>query len=319
MYGGTATLSQRQKQGVKQGYVERILSEHLRALLSSLGAQIRAPFASFLTYAVIAIALALPSGFLVMLSNVQTATATWDQGAQISLFLKTSLDPSQVAPLIAQLRDDGRIANVRYISPEQGLKQFEADSGFVDLQKELHQNPLPGVLEIQPAFNMRSPLALQQIFASLKELPEVDNATLDLQWIKRLFSIMSLLERAIYAIAALLGLGVILIVGNTIRLMIENRREEILVLKLVGATHAFIRRPFIYTGLIVGFLGGLFAIMIVGGLLSLLYNPVARLALLYHSHFILQGLGFSGALLLLVTASGLACLGAWLAMARHLK
>ena len=147
---------------------------------------------------------------------------------------------------------------------------------------------------------------------------EVAEALLDMEWLQRLNSLMHLSRRLVQIVGGLLVLGVLLILGNTIRLAIENRREEIVVVKLVGGSNAFVRRPFLYTGLWYGVGGGVLAGLLVSLALWFLQQPVADLAKLYGSDFRLRGLGIMGGLNLVVLGGLLGLAGAWLAVTRHL-
>lgn len=296
----------------------RWFEAHLAACISSLGRQLHTPFSSLLTYAVVAIALALPTGFLLLLTNAQAVTHGWDSHAQISLFLKSNVKQTQINTLVKRVQDHAAVAGVRYISPTAGLKQFEGQAGFASLLAELPHNPLPPVLEVQAARQLTKPGAVQQLFQQLKALPEVATGSLDMQWVKRLYAIIQLAERIVYGLASLLALGVMLIIGNTIRLTMQNNAEEIKLSQLLGATRGFVRRPLLYAGLWSGLFGGLLAILLVSGLFSLLYDPVARLATLYQSPFLLHSLSFSDMIRVLVVAMGLGLFGSWLAVTRHL-
>jgi cell division transport system permease protein len=209
------------------------------------------------------------------------------------------------------------IAEVQYISADQALSEFKQLSGFGEAAAVLDKNPLPAVLVVRP--NDASPEAAAALQHQLAANPAVDQVRLDLQWLKRLSAILDIVRRVTDILAALLGLAVILVVGNTIRLEIGGRRTEIEVSKLLGATDAFIRRPFLYHGAWYGFAGGLIACLLVVAAVTLVEEPVSRLAGLYGSAFALQGLGFMGALGLLAGGGLLGWTGSWLAVARHLR
>ena len=154
---------------------------------------------------------------------------------------------------------------------------------------------------------------------SLSALPGVELAQLDVQWVKRLHAILQIIRRSVTALAALLSLAVLLVVGNTIRLDILNRRAEIEVTKLIGATDGFIRRPFLYGGIWYGLLGGILALALSGAALLLLREPVAQLSSLYASAFRLRMFDWRLAALVLGGGATLGWLGSWLAVGRHLK
>lgn len=299
--------------------MDSLFARHGQAFFSSLGRLWRQPLANLMTIAVIGIALALPATLYILLQNVQSLSHGWTDNAQITLFLKQDVTPSQVQVLQQQLNLQNDISKVTYISPEQGLKQFEHESGFGHVLQQLHTNPLPEVLIVQPGGALTTPLAIHELVNRLQSLPQVGVAQLDMGWIKRLFGIIDLAEHGVWALGALLAVAVILIVGNTIRLSIQNRRDEIEVTKLVGATNAFVRRPFLYTGILYGFFGALIAYILVSLLLTWLSAPVAKLAGLYESSFALSGFNLLSSEVLFIIGMGLGLLGAWIAVTRQLR
>lgn len=292
---------------------------HLRALVFSLGKLYRAPFSSLLTLLVIAIALTLPSILYLILVNLQQVTPQWDRTAQISVFLASSVADDDVPALATRLAQRADVATTEGITRDQALEEFRTHSGFGDAVDALGENPLPAVILVTPALDTQTPANLEALVASLNELAEVDSASLDMQWVQRLYAIMDTLERTTLILALLLGLGVILVVGNTIRLDVQNRREEIEVAKLVGATDAFIRRPFLYGGLWLGLGGALIALLIVATTRILLTYPVQDLAALYGGQYGIRGLTPTDSLTLLATGSLLGLAGSWITVGRHLK
>ncbi|HEY9052793.1 MAG TPA: permease-like cell division protein FtsX [Gammaproteobacteria bacterium] len=292
---------------------------HVRTLIASLGFLTRNALSSLMTVAVIAIALALPSGMYVLLNNLSNVSVGWDNSAQISLFLKNSVSEKQAGALVAKLKLYDDIDKVELIHRDSALTEFQRISGFGDAIAALGDNPLPHVLTIQPVVDPNRPDKIGYLIKTLEKLPEVDIAQLDLQWVKRLYSMLEIAQRGIWVISALLGLAVLLVVGNTIRLDIQNRREEIEVTKLIGATNAFIRRPFLYTGLWYGISSGILAWILTVLSISLVEDSVARLAMLYNSGFEISGLSGSETLTLIGISCALGLLGSWLAVSRHLK
>lgn len=292
---------------------------HLHVFFSSLGRICRAPFASLLTASVIGIALALPAGFYTLLQNLQQLSGGWDGAARISLFLKSGVKLEQARQLAQQLNANPHIEKIRVIDRDSALEEFKALSGFGDALNALDSNPLPTVLVVTPVVETDNPQRVESLVESLANQPEVELAQLDLQWVKRLYSIMHLIQRGLLVIAGMLAIAVILVIGNTIRLDIQNRRSEIQVNKLIGATNAFIRRPFLYTGFWYGLFGGIAACLLVISALGMLQGPARRLAGLYESGFTLLNLGFSNAVLLIAIAVALGYLGSWLAVSQHLR
>lgn len=294
----------------------RQLQHHRDSALAALRELLASPLASLLTILVMAIALALPAMLGVALKNLQGVTGQWDDAAQISLFLKPEVDVARAEAMRQRLEKHPGVASVRLIDKEAALAEFRQRSGFGETLEQLDNNPLPNLLVLTPV--SREPEAAERLLAGLKGEAEVDLAQLDIAWVRRLSAILDLGARALGLIALALGLGVLLVTGNTIRLAVQNRREEIEVQKLVGATNRFIRRPFLYTGFLQGALAGLAAWAMVGGALTLLQAPVAALAGLYASRFQLAGLSLAEALALILMAGVLGLLGAWLSVSRHL-
>ena len=290
------------------------LHHHRLSAADSLSRVLESPVASVLTWLVIGIALALPVGLDVALENFGRLGAQWESPAQISLFLQEDVNSDVASELAGGLATRADIATTRFISREEALEEFRALSGFGDVLDSLDSNPLPHLILVSPAEEARA-AALRQ---NLEGLPEVSEALLDMEWLQRLESLMALSRRLVQAVGGLLVLGVVLILGNTIRLAIENRREEIVVVKLIGGSNAFVRRPFLYTGLWYGVGGGVFAAVLVALALWFLQHPVGELAALYDTDFRLQGLGVMGALNLVILGGMLGLAGAWLAVARHL-
>lgn len=273
---------------------------------------------SLMTWLVIGIALALPAGLFVGLNNLEAVSRGWDGAAQISLFINKIVSEQDSRELAKKLELMDDIASVEYISRTQALEEFKSLSGYGEVLQMLDTNPLPAVIVVRPVEQDLSAVATEKLHQQLSELPQVDQATLDLEWVQRLYAIMELGKRMTLALASLLAVGVLLVIGNTIRLAIESRRDEIIIVKLVGATNAFVRRPFLYTGLWYGLGGGLIAWLIINLSLFWLASPVADLAGLYQSQFELQGMGFGISLMLLMSSGSLGLGGAWLAVSKHL-
>ncbi|MFV2004067.1 MAG: permease-like cell division protein FtsX [Gammaproteobacteria bacterium] len=292
---------------------------HLRVSLASLGRLYAQPAATMMTAAVIAIALALPVGLYIALDNVGKLSSDWGGSTQISLFLHTSVNKTDAQKLMKRLKKHKNIKKVEIIDKEQGLKQFRETSGFGDALKYLDNNPLPIVLVVSPKIAKNQPDKTTQLVKQLGKNKLVELAQLDVQWVKRLYTLLEIANRSIWVISSLLAIAVLLIIGNTIRLDIQNRREEIEVSKLIGASDSFIRRPFLYTGLWYGIIGGILAWIITFISLILIENPVHKLASLYQSDFHLSGLGFGNTLLLILISCALGLTGSWIAVSRHLK
>lgn len=295
------------------------LLRHAQNALASLGRLSRNPLSTLMTAAVIGIAIALPSGLHLLIDNVRSLSGTWEGASSISLFLDRQLDDRQAEQIrhTISLRQD--VAEATLITRAAAMEEFRALSGFGAALDLLDRNPLPAVVLVVPAATHESAEATGLLARQLQNYREIELAQVDLQWVRRLDAITRTLERGVLILAALLSGAVLLIIGNTIRLEIQNRHSEIEIVKLVGGTDAFIRRPFLYEGFWYGLIGSLIALVLVFSALSLMQGPVERLAGLYQSQFDLT-LFTSGAFASILLGSPLlGLLGAWLAVSRHLK
>jgi len=266
---------------------------------------------------VIAVALSLPSGLALLLGNLQRLGGDWQQATQITVYLKTTSGEAEGLALrdsIAKLTD---VASVKWISADSALAQFAEQSGLADVLADLPENPLPGSLQITP--KEIDPDKLKALAQQLGAYPAVDLVQLDWRWAERLAAILALGEHLVLGLALLLAAALLLVIGNTIRLHIENRRSEIEVIKLVGGTDAYVQRPFLYMGALYGASGGLLAWAVLEYSLDWLNQSVMRLASLYGSGFSLNPVGAADGLLLVLFALTLGCIGAWLAVFRHLR
>jgi len=295
------------------------LQRHAQVAIDSLGRMYRNGLATLMTAAVIGIALAMPSGLYLLLDNLHRLSGTWDGQASLSVFLRQDIDTGRAAELADSLASWPEIEAVQLVTPQQALQEFSSHSGFADVLGLLEDNPLPAVLVVRPAAAEKGPDAARRLQERLAGLPEAELAQLDLEWVQRLTAILEIARRGILVISALLALAVLLVIGNTIRLEIQNRREEILVTKLIGATNAFVRRPFLYSGTWYGSGGALLAWALVETGFWLLAGPVGNLAGLYQSDFALETLPVTLLGVLLLGGVVLGLLGSWLAVGRHLS
>jgi len=299
--------------------VKSYFISHIQVFFYSLGQLSRAPVSTLMTSMVIGIALALPMGLHTLLNNAQQLSGGWESTAQISVFLKKNIRESQARKLKSDIQSWPNVASVHYISQKQALAEFQKSSGFGDALKALNSNPLPSVLIVKPKLTENNHQLTQQLLNKLNQLRQTDKAQLDMQWVRRLYAIMDIVERGVLILGGLLALAVILVMGNTIRLAIQNRSKEIVVMKLIGGTDAFIRRPFLYTGFWYGLFGGIIAWLLVGFALLSISRPIEKLTLLYQNQFELSSMSFFTTLILLVMSIFLGLIGSWLAVSRHIK
>jgi cell division transport system permease protein len=294
------------------------LARHLQALLFAAGRLARAPFATGFTVLVIAIALTLPAAFGLLVESLQKVTGGFVNAVDVTVYFRRETPVEKARQLAAAARQRPGVASVTLVPADEALKAFRESSGFGEALDALAENPLPHALDVRPTAAGAAPTALEELRRYLSAWPEVELVQVDTEWVQRLDAILDLLRRIVAGSAVLLGAGVLAVIGNTIRLEIYNRRAEIEVTKLVGGSNGFVRRPFLYTGLLYGGLGALLAAAILAGMTSLLSGPVARLAGTYGSQFALASLGGRDAGLLLAAGCGLGWLGAFVAATRHL-
>lgn len=299
--------------------VDTWVLRHLQVALASLGRLSRSPLSTLMTSAVIGIALALPAGLYLLLNNVQSLSGSWDGGATISIFMIQSSTDQEARKLKGELLNKPSIASVKLINRFDALEEFKQLSGFASALDSLDKNPLPNVLVVEPTEAYSEPQQAELLLRELQTIAGVENVQLDLKWVKRFHAITVIAQRGVIVLASLLGIAVILIIGNTIRLEILNRASEIEITKLIGGTNAFIRRPFLYNGLWYGLFGGFISWALIAVSLALLDNPINQLSGLYSSGFSLTGLGFDSLLILLLGSGLLGLSGSWIAVSRHLS
>ncbi len=295
------------------------LERHLQTLVGSLGRLWQKPFATLLTILVIGIALALPACLHVLVQNVRAASGGWSGALDVSVYMKQSAslaDAKSIADRVGKRRD---VAEVKLVTADEALKEFKTNSGFGEALDALKDNPLPHALIVRPAGEFRDPGHVATLSRELQGLPGVDIVQLDTEWVSRFNAILDVVRRVVLLAAGLFALGILVIVGNTIRLDIENRRDEIEVTKLVGGSDAFVRRPFLYSGVWYGLGGSLIAWLIVSVVITVLGDPVQRIAGLYGSTFELNGLGLEGTGVLLLGGVVLGWLGSFIAATRELR
>ncbi|ATJ84236.1 permease-like cell division protein FtsX [Halomonas beimenensis] len=292
------------------------LRHHRAMALDSARRLLRHPLGSLLTMLAIAIALVLPAGLWLSLDGARLLDAELDESATLTAYLETRIDAAEAGRVEQALAASPGVASTRLITAAEGMAEFQQVLGLDEALARLPANPLPASVVIRP--EDPDPAAVEVLAREIAEVPGVDEVRLDLAWLERLRHLAELGHRVGLGLAVLFGLGVLLVVGNTIRLAVENRRQEIEVVTLIGATHAFVRRPFLYSGAWYGLGGGLLA----WGLLTLgsdwLAAPVSALAASYGASFRLPGLGLTGSAMLLGCSTLLGWLGAWIAVSRHL-
>ncbi|NMP30748.1 cell division protein FtsX [Thalassotalea sp. M1531] len=292
---------------------------HLQQAIGSLGDLWRTPFTTFMTLLVLGISLTLPATLHLFVKNANNVVSQWDSASEITLFLKLNIDDKAGQNLASRLELYPEIAAVTYISAEQALKDFKLHSGFGDALTYLSENPLPATILVTPTKRSGQAVAAKDLLLKLEKEREVDQGKLDLEWLSRLEAMAKLIEDIVIAVALLLCLSVILIIGNTIRLAILNQKDAIAVMKLVGATDSFIQRPFMYAGAWYGIFGGIFANIAIFTLAHYLSSAMTELTALYHSSFTLETLSFTETVGLMGSAILLGLIGSYLSVRQHIR
>jgi cell division transport system permease protein len=294
-------------------------TRHMQASLYSLGKLTRTPFMSLMTCLIIGIALALPAILFVALKNAELISGSFQQTMQITLYLQKNTTEKQALAFTRELQNHTGIKHARAISPTEGLQELQKQAGFAAAPGDMQDNPLPWAIVLLPTEEASTPTKVERLETTLRHLPLVDDVQLDILWVKRLASLITLAHRITYALAIFLGFAVLLIVNNTIRSTTEQHHKEIEVIQLIGGTDSFIRRPFLYAGMVYGLFGGVVAWILVTILILLLKTPAQHLAELYGSTFNLVGMGFSNVLFLLLLSLALGFAGSWFAVTKHLR
>ncbi len=293
-------------------------ARHVGTSVASLGRLVRHPFSSLMIVLVIAVTLALPAAINLIVKNARTISGSWDNALDFSVFLKQDLSESEAEGLARLIEQRADVDSVDFISATQALREFKEQSGFGGALDQLPDNPLPHALVVRPsAGNTTASMILLQ--EELGNLPETEHVQVDTEWVQRFHAILDIVRQAIAIGAALLGVAIIVIIGNTIRLDIQNRREEIEVTKLIGGTNAFVRRPFLWTGFWYGLFGGLMALALVYYGLFLLQGPVARLAGLYQSNIAIASMNLTEAAAIVGIGVFLGLFASWFTAARHMR
>jgi cell division transport system permease protein len=289
---------------------------HGIALRQALSRLLARPLATFLSSLVVAIALSLPALGLVLVDNVGTLARGVSGKPEISAFLKQGTDPVRTRAIETRLRADPRIAALRFVPRDEALRQLAERGGFADVAGALAENPLPDAYIIEPKGD--EPEVFEKLRTELAALPEVDVVQLDSAWVTRLHAAVSLARQTMLLLALLLGAALVIVTFNTIRLQILTQRHEISVSLLLGATRSFVRRPYLYFGLLQGLLGGLVAWALVEGLVRLIAPGVETLARSYNIVVEIHGPTPLQAVLLLLFSAVLGWVGAGLSVRRHL-
>jgi cell division transport system permease protein len=292
------------------------LRQHRQAIAAAFGKLAAQKSAAVLNAMVIGIALSLPAGGYALLASLRDVTQGASLEPQFSVFLRAEDKRPEADALGARLRADARLGEVRFVPREQALKELQATEGMAEVIAALGRNPLPDAFVVRPKAS--SAARLDALAAELRALPGVAQVQVDSVWARRLGALASTARLAIGLLAALLSFGLVAITFNTIRLQVLTQRAEIEISKLIGATDAFIRRPFFYLGALQGLAGGLVALAILQASLAALNVGVSELASSYGSSFRLAFLAPGDAVALVLFSALLGWFGAYISVSKYL-
>ena len=301
----------------RPNFLRRYFSEHARVCVASFGRQWRSPVATLLTALVIGITLALPAGLQLLVENLRAAAGGLNQTRSITVFVRDSVSEADGNALASSLAQQTSVERAVYTSRTQALKNFRERTDLDAVLDALQDNPLPASIALTPKPELDT-AGMERIAAELRARAEVEQVQLDSGWSARIAAALAVASRLALMLAIALGLAAVLAMGNTIRLDIEARRDEISVMKLVGAPNSFIRRPFLYAGFWYGLSGGVVAIAALFIARYALALPVQNLVQLYEGAFAVRGPAPEILLAVLGAGALLGLTGAWLAVARHL-
>lgn len=290
---------------------------HQMVAVESLAKLLSTPASSLLTWLVIAIALTLPGALYMAVNNLQQLSGHFETSGQMTVFINSDIGEADISVLRLKLGTLDQVNKVVYVSPEQALEEFKQYGGISEALSFLDENPLPPVLLLEPPLGIDKD-ELNVLVAQIQSFQQVDSVQVDMAWVERLLALLALAQRLVAVVGALLALAIVLVVGNTIRLAIAARTDEIRVIKLVGGTNGYVRRPFLYSGFWYGAIGGILAWLMLGLCWILLQGPVSDIAALYGADFYLQPLPFAPACWLIFSAALLGLLGSWWSVQRHL-
>jgi len=291
---------------------------HMQSLVFSLGKIYAAPATTIMTVTVIGITLSLPGGFYLFLKNIDAMSGDFRSSTQITLYLDIDITDKKTRAVQSEVANTPDVGDTQFVSKQESLEAFRLTSGFGKSIDALASNPLPHTIIVEPVSSADT-FAVKNLLNSLQALPGVEIAKLDTEWLERLYTILEIAKRSVAIVTLLFAVAVLLIIGNTIRLDIQNRYQEIIVTKLIGATNAFIRRPFLYGGLWYGLLGGLISWLIVEIGYIAISGPLNRLNLLYQADLVLITFTFQDFIILISSSTLLGLAGSWIAVARHLN
>lgn len=295
-----------------------LLEHHLYALFASIGALLRRPISAAMTVLVMAISLALPTALYVLLVDLSHLSDGVDLSSEATVFMTRQAGEAEVNEASQTFLAMPGVVAVTTLSPTEAWEDFKAADSFAAALDAIADNPLPHVLLVRLERTL-TPAATASLLVDLERHSLVDAAQFDMAWLIRFNALLRVAERLVMVLGGLLAVALVMIIGNTIRLDIESRRDEIEITMVLGATNAFVRRPFLYSGFWHGVLAAVVAWALIAIGVALLREPISNLAAAYEGQFRLSGLGLVEALVMLASAAAIGWIGAWLAVSRHIR
>lgn len=307
-----------QRQQVAKLSIQYLVALHRQMVREALNRLLEAPLASLMNSLMIAVAFTLPALLFLLVVNLQAVGGNWDGQPRVSVYLDSDIKQSMIDRLLKEAEAAEVFESIAYVSPDQGLKAFQKKAGISNIVTDLGFNPLPGVIQLTaPADVLYQDL--EAFVETSRKKNGVDQVRLDREWIQRLHAILGLLEHTVYVLGILLGITVLLVISNTIRLNVESRRDEIRIIKMVGGTDGFITLPFLYMGVWYGLIGAIIAQVIVQIVMLLLSGQIVSLSGLYNSDITMMGPGIGLFFSMLSTGIVLGITGAVVSCYRHLR
>ena len=291
---------------------------HFQVLLATLGDLFRSPLSSIMSALVIGITMAIPVIGAMLIASAESVSRNWDISPQVNVYLNNTIDDNNVNSLQKEFDFVEGIADTKLLTKDQALAEFKLISGLKDELDNLDENPLPITFIITPTEDFSNREKIIELQNNLIKFDAVQNITVNIEWLERLNSVLSFLYSVAKIISVLFAIAIILVVSNTIGLQIQNRRQEIVITKLVGGTDAFVKRPFLYFGATIGLLGGIFCCIIYALAYLALNQPIQQLASSYGSNFSLVNIEWWHLISLLAIGALLGWLAAQLSVIRHL-
>ncbi len=292
------------------------LDQHRAAARLAMRRLSAAPLNSLLYLLAIGVALALPAGGQMLLANALSLAGTTSAAPQISIFMASGADRGMAAEIESRLKKRSDVKRIQFLPREETLARMKTSPGLREVIEALPANPFPDAFVLTAADER--PEVMEQLAVEFRQWPRVEHVQLDSAWVRRLDALLKLGRTAVLVLGALLSAGLIAISFSIIRMQVLTHRTEIEVSRLLGATDSFIRRPFLYYGLLLGLGGGIVAWLVVGAAALWLRAPLGELVRLYDLTLVLQSLDARDSALLLAFAAGLGWLGALISLRQHL-